>query len=125
MTAAGERASDRGSGTTYAIVVLAVLTTLALGAAAVGGAVTARHQAMTAADLAALAAADALARADADPCAVAERIASRHEVALFGCELDGMVIDVVVGAPVGGLAGLGLVARMQARAGPGGGEAGE
>lgn len=112
------RSPDRGSATIYALALLAVLAAVALAAAAVGGAMVARHHAMTAADLTALGAADALARADGDPCGVAERIAARHEVELLGCVLDGLVVDVVVGARVGGLAPLGLVAQMRARAGP-------
>jgi secretion/DNA translocation related TadE-like protein len=97
---------------------VAVTAAIALAAAAVGGSVVARHRAMSAADLAALAAADALARADADPCAAAEHIAARHEVDLLECTTAGLVVDVVVGAPVRGALGFGLVAAMHARAGP-------
>lgn len=122
MTGTDEPAPDRGSGTVYALVVLAVLAAVGLGAAAVGGAVVARHHAMTAADLAALAAADALARFDPDPCGAAAQIASRHDAELVSCGVHGLVVDVVVGVPVGGVAGLGLVAQMRARAGPGDGD---
>src|SRR6187455_609980 len=97
---------------------VAVTAAIALAAAAVGGSVVARHRAMSAADLAALAAADALARADADPCAAAEHIAARHGVDLLECTTAGLVVDVVVGAPVRGALGFGLVAAMHARAGP-------
>ena len=120
MTAGCARWRDRGSATVYALAVVALLAAVALGAAAVGGAVVARHRAMSAADLAALAAADALARIEPDPCAAAGRIASRHAVDLLQCTTTGMVVDVVVGAPVRGVLGFGLVAEMHARAGPAG-----
>src|SRR5687767_10967307 len=113
-------ARDRGSGTIYALAVIAVVATIAFGAASVGGAVVTRHRAMAAADLAALAAADALARAEPDPCAAASRIAARHDVELVGCATSGAIVDVVVEAPLRGALGFGLGAQMRARAGPGG-----
>ena len=119
MTARPTPWRDRGSGTVYALVLVAVLAAISLGAAAVGGAVVARHRAMAAADLAALAAADALARTGPDPCAAAERIASRHAVELLTCTTTGLDVDVVVGARVRGVLGFDLVAEMQSRAGPG------
>jgi secretion/DNA translocation related TadE-like protein len=117
---AGRRCPDRGSATIYALALIALVATIALGAAGVGGAMVARHRAMAAADLAALASADAAARGAADPCAAADRIASRNDVELIGCSTAGLVVDVVVGAPVGGVLGFGVVAEMRARAGPGG-----
>lgn len=120
MTDSRVRGGDLGSGTIFALVLVAVLATIVLGSAAVGGSVVARHRAMAAADLAALAAADALARADPEPCAKAEQIALVHGVDLVDCRTSGLVVDVVVGAPVRGVLGFGLVAEMCARAGPGG-----
>ena len=98
MTVGRQQRGDGGSGTIYALVVLAVLAAIALAASAVGGAVVARHRAMAAADLAALAAADALARSEPDRARRAVRIASRHAVDLVGCTTTGLVVDVVVGA---------------------------
>ncbi len=112
---------DRGSGTIYALVLVAVVAATAVGAAAVGGAVIARHRAMSAADLAALAAADMLVRGG-DPCAAAGHIAARQAVELISCSTTEMVVDVTVGVPVRGALGFGLVAQMRARAGPGGGQ---
>lgn len=102
----------------YALAVVALLAAVALTAAAVGGALVARHRAMAAADLAALAGADALAAGRAEPCDAAARIASRHAVDLVSCTTNGLVVDVVVGVRVGGIAGHPLVAQMRSRAGP-------
>lgn len=109
---------DRGSGTVWAVMVIAVLASLALAAAAIGGAIVTRHRAAGAADLAALAAADAVARADADPCRWAALVAERHGAVLTACSIDALVVDVVVGLAAGGLLDLGLTASVRARAGP-------
>lgn len=112
------RSGDRGSGTVWAVVVIALLVSFALGAAAVGGAVVTRHRAAGAADLAALAAADAVADAATEPCGRAAVVAERHGGLLIACTVNGMVVDVVVRLPAGGLLGDGLFASVRARAGP-------
>jgi secretion/DNA translocation related TadE-like protein len=122
VTGAGPCRRDRGSGTIYALVVAAVVATVALAAAAVGGAVIARHRAMSAADLAALAGADVLAAGGGDPCGAAAHIAARHQVDLLSCSTAGLVVDVTVGVAVRGALGFGLMAEMRSRAGPGGEE---
>lgn len=109
---------DRGSGTVWAVVVIALLVSFALGAAAVGGAVVTRHRAAGAADLAALAAADAVAGATTEPCGRAALVADQYGGAVTSCTVDGMVVDVVVELPAGGLFGLGFSASVRARAGP-------
>lgn len=109
---------DRGSGTVWAVIVMALLASLALGAVAVGGAVVTRHRAAGAADLAALAAADAVATAASEPCSRAALVAERHGGVLTSCVIDGMVVDVVVELPAGGLVDVGLSASVRARAGP-------
>ena len=102
----------------WAVVVIALLVSFALGAAAVGGAVVTRHRAAGAADLAALAAADAVADAATEPCGRAAVVAERHGGLLIACAVKGMVVDVVVRLPAGGLLGDGLFASVRARAGP-------
>jgi len=110
---------ERGSGTIWVIVMIMLVASFAIGAAAVGGAVVARHRASSAADFAALAAADALARAEADPCSAASRVAARYGGELTGCTVDGMTVYVVVDMAAGGLTGPSYRATVRARAGPG------
>lgn len=109
---------DRGVGTLWVVVSIAVLASFAVGAAAVGGAVVTRHRASSAADFAALAGADALAHGAADPCAAALRVAVRYGAALRSCSTSGLVVDVVVELPAGGLLGPSRTATVRARAGP-------
>jgi len=109
---------ERGSGTLWVVVAVALLTTFALSAAAIGGAVVTRHRAGSAADFAALAGADALASGGADPCGAARRVAVRYGAVLTRCTTTGMVVDVVVELSAGGLVGPGRVATVRARAGP-------
>ena len=111
--------ADRGSASLWVLALSGVL--LLAGAASVlaGLAIVSRHEAGTAADLAALAAAsDALAGPDV-ACAGAAMIAEANGAGLESCRLiaDG-VVDVAVTVPVEfGSLGIGL-ARASARAGP-------
>lgn len=109
---------DRGSGTVWSVALIAVVASLALLAAAIGGAVVTRHRAGAAADLSALAAADAVARAAGQPCLLAERVAERYGGVLTSCVVNGMVVDVVVSMVAGGLLGGERTASVRARAGP-------
>ena len=109
---------DRGSGTVFAVAIVALVAALALFATALGGAMVARHRAGSAADLAALAAADSVARAEADPCIAAARVATLHGASLTACSVHGSVVDVVVEMAPGGLVGTGRMAVVRARAGP-------
>lgn len=109
---------EHGSGTVWVVVAVALLASFAVVTAAIGGAVVTRHRAGSAADFAALAAADALARGDADPCGAALRVAVRHGAVLTSCTTSGMVVDVVVEMPAGGLVGPDRAATVRARAGP-------
>lgn len=111
---------ERGSGTLWVVVAIAVLAAFATGAATVGAAVVTRHRASSAADFAALAGADALAHGAASPCAAALRVAVRYGAALTSCTTSGMVVEVVVALPAGGLLGAGHTATVRARAGPSG-----
>jgi len=111
-------AGERGSGTIWAIAVIAVVAAFAVLAAAIGAAVVTRHRAGAAADFSALAAADAVSRAESDPCGTAARVAERYGAVLTTCSVNGMVVDVVVQLSAGGLAGPGRTATVRARAGP-------
>lgn len=81
---------------------------------------TARHQAETAADLAALAGASEIVAFGSDPCAAAATVARANGAELVSCEVNGEMIAVHVSRPVtiGGLS-LGS-ANARARAGPAG-----
>jgi secretion/DNA translocation related TadE-like protein len=95
-----------------------VLLCLTGGALSVGAAVAARHQAGTAADLAALAAADRVFDDPGEACAAGRRIAARHGSVLTFCQVDGEFVDVVAEVPLRGLLkGFGPV-RVASRAGP-------
>ncbi|BBY51179.1 hypothetical protein MARA_46470 [Mycolicibacterium arabiense] len=101
-----------------AAAMVAVLVAVALGGVAVGSAVSARHRAQSAADLAALAAAGRLGLGRDAACAWAESIAAPMRARVTECLVDGL--DVVVRVDVTaqlGRWGVGT-ARAAARAGP-------
>ena len=105
------------------MLVLALCALLVSGALAVGllsAALTARHRASVAADLAALAAADVVSgRRPGDPCELAQRVAQRNGGELTQCATseDGSVVVQVLVRPGKGKEVLGP-ARVRARAGP-------
>lgn len=103
---------ERGSATVAGACAIAALAGLVVLVVYVGGAVSARHHAQSAADLAALAAASALVLGDADPCVQAGLIAGRMEVAVASCTPDGEDVVVSVTVPVE----LGLFGRRDVRA---------
>ncbi|ORM26843.1 Rv3654c family TadE-like protein [Williamsia sp. 1135] len=109
---------ERGSATVAGACAIAALAGLVVLVLYVGAAVSARHQAQSAADLAALAAASALVLGEADPCAQAGLIAGRMGVLLASCNPEG--VDVVVSVRMA--VDLGLFGRRDAlataRAGP-------
>ena len=112
---------DRGAGTAFAAFALLALLLLAAAAIEIGGAVTARHRAQSAADLAALAAAGQVVLG-VDGCAAARRLADRNGGRLTGCSLEGadVLVQVEVAFPLGlplGSVGLGPAVAV-ARAGP-------
>ena len=109
---------DRGSVTIWAVA-LAGLVWLGSSAAFVyGSAIAARHEAESAADLAALAAAVHVPDGAASACAVAARIAARNGASLRACEAVAEEVEIVVSRRLGlpRLGGFTAVAR--ARAGP-------
>lgn len=109
---------ERGSATVAGAFAIAALAGLVVVVVFVGAAVSARHHAQSAADLAALAAASALVLGEADPCVQAGLIADRMDAAVGSCVPKGG--DVVVSVTV--TVDLGLLgsrpARATARAGP-------
>ena len=110
---------DEGSGTVLVLGVCAVALALVLAVLGLGAAVTARHRAESAADLAALAGADVvLGRAPGEPCARAAGVlaASGARVATCAVAADGSVQVTAVVAVRGRFAALGA-ARATARAG--------
>ena len=117
--------ADAGSATIWLLALAMVVWVAAAGAVATAGAVTARHRAASAADLAALAGAQELARAiTADSpdggCSAARATAVANHAVLVSCVATGAVVDVVAAVPTTGIAKLAALAstvRAHARAG--------
>lgn len=101
-------ADDRGSATIVNAGILVALVSLFAVIATAGALVVARHQAQTAADLAAVAGAYALFRG-LEPCAAAAEVAALNGASLGACRAEGR--DVVAAASVRGR-------EAWARAGP-------
>lgn len=92
---------------------------ITLGAVSVGAAVTARHRAQAAADLAALGGAASVTAGADTACAQASVLARAMGTAMVGCAVDGLDVILSVEAATGlRLPGYGA-ARAVARAGPG------
>ncbi|OBB47176.1 helicase [Mycobacterium sp. 852002-51961_SCH5331710] len=103
-----------------AAAMIAVVVTTAVYAANLGVAVTARHRAQAAADLAALAAARRFASGIGEACTWAAAVAEAMRTEMAQCEADDLDIVVAVQVPVTlGRFGVGT-ARALARAGPAG-----
>ncbi len=111
--------AERGSASVWVLALAGVLALVGLAGALVAAAVTARHRATAAADLAALAAAGSAVEGHADPCAAAAAVAEANGASLRSCTVDpAAVADVAVGVPVE-LGPLGeREATARARAGP-------
>ncbi|MED5814220.1 Rv3654c family TadE-like protein [Mycolicibacterium sp. 050232] len=101
-----------------AAAMIAMVITFAAGGAYLGAAVTARHRAQAAADLAALGAAGAVVAGPDAVCRQAAEIAARMRSILGDCRIDGLDVVLEVAVPVRlGRWGVGP-ARADARAGP-------
>jgi secretion/DNA translocation related TadE-like protein len=88
---------ERGSATVWVVALAGLVAALGAAGVLVGAAVTARHRATSAADLAALAAASHAVVGDPAACAVAARIASANGAVLAGCaQLPGAQVQVEV-----------------------------
>jgi secretion/DNA translocation related TadE-like protein len=77
---------DRGSATVWVAIACLLTWSGATVALAFGAAITARHRAVSSADLSALAGARTLADGSRDPCAEAERVAAAARARLVACE---------------------------------------
>jgi len=116
MTASAD--GEEGSATVWVAVFAALLCGGFVVVLTFAAAVSARHRAGAAADLAALAAADRSIHGQDAACAAAQAIAAAQHTRLMSCQLRGDVVDVVAEASLSPL-GLGLPpARVRARAGP-------
>ena len=117
---------ERGSGTVYALGVIAVLLAAAVGITGLIQAQSATGRARAAADLAAISGATVLSSviAPGDPCAMAQRVAAANGASVSACSVAGGVslgveqgelTCVTAARPVPGpLGGLGLTARARA-----------
>jgi secretion/DNA translocation related TadE-like protein len=109
---------DRGAATVWVAGAIAVLMAVVVFGLHLGGAIVARHQAQSAADLAALAGAGGVLAGEQHACTQARRVTDRMRVHLVSCQAHGWDVLVEVAArPAGGLGGLGE-ATGRARAGP-------
>jgi secretion/DNA translocation related TadE-like protein len=108
-----------GVAVVWAVVLVALLSTVAVVASAAAGLVVAHRQAQLGADLAALAGAGA-ARDGDDPCTSARRIAHDNRADLTGCTVDGQDVLVRVEVRRTGPFGIARDLRARARAGPAG-----
>lgn len=110
---------EEGGATVLAACAVAALLFVAGAVLALAGAVSVRHQAQSAADLAALAAAAAVPQDGADPCARARDVARRNGASVTQCAIDGWDVQVRVEVPVdAGWLSAGRRAVAVARAGP-------
>ncbi|WP_336047812.1 Rv3654c family TadE-like protein [Streptomyces sp. CA2R101] len=107
------RCGDEGSATVWTVFAVAALCAVFVALIGVGQAVTARHRAGGAADLAALAAADHARQGPAEACAAAHRVAAEQHTRLVRCALAGPVADVCAEAGSSP-----FTSRVRARAGP-------
>ena len=113
------RRDERGSGTVYALGVIAVLLAAAVGIAGLIQAQSATGRARAAADLAAISGATVLSSvvAPGDPCAMAQRVAAANGASVSACSVAGEDVTVSVVVPTT-ILGRPCQATAQARAGP-------
>ncbi len=111
-------ANEDGSMSVLAACALTALLVVVIAVLQVGSAVSGRHRAQSAADLAALAAAGALDRGVPDACATADTIAERMGGAVTSCAVEDwdVVVEVSITLPLGRFGVRDAVAS--ARAGP-------
>jgi secretion/DNA translocation related TadE-like protein len=114
---APERA-DRGSATVWLLAIGLVLVAAGLAGAVLGAAHVARHQAQSAADLAALAGAARAVEGPQVACARAAELVMANGARLTGCTLDGLDLTVTVEVSPAPALDFGRPATATARAGP-------
>lgn len=112
--------SDRGSATVWSVGALVVVLVVALAGITLGGVLVARHQAESAADLAALAGAGRAIAGQRPACERARRVTDRMQVRLESCRVTAWDVLVEVSARPGGRLGRFGAAEARARAGPAG-----
>jgi secretion/DNA translocation related TadE-like protein len=110
---AGSVARDRGLATVWTAVMTATLCVVFATVLALGQAVSARHKAGGAADLAALAAADRALRGTETACGAAGKVALAQGAEIVRCAVQGEVADVTARARFGLYA-----PEVRSRAGP-------
>jgi len=108
---------EAGSTTVHAIVLICVLTTTAMLAAAGAGLVAGHRRAASAADLAALAGASAIQQGESG-CTVAGEVARANDTQMISCHPDGDVLTVEVAVEVDSAFSRSFTLRGRARAGP-------
>lgn len=112
------RQAERGVATVWAAVLISVLSLVTFVVAGMTGVISARHQAESSADLAALAAAVS-ARDGGDPCAAAEEVVHANAGSLVRCTTTpGRVVEVSVEVATPVLWGTTWEQVGMARAGP-------
>ncbi|MGQ0719510.1 MAG: Rv3654c family TadE-like protein [Pseudonocardiales bacterium] len=109
---------DRGMATVWAAAAIAVLMSMAVFGLHLGQAVVVRHQAESAADLAALAGAGMVAAGERYACTHARRVTDRMRVQLVSCQTHGWDVLVEAAARPAGWLGRVGAATGRARAGP-------
>ncbi|MFJ9577436.1 Rv3654c family TadE-like protein [Streptomyces sp. NPDC101191] len=105
--------ADRGAATVWTAFAACALCMLFGAVLALGQAVTARHRAGGAADLAALAAADRALWGESDACAAATRVAGAQGAALTRCQVREDIADVTARVALGP-----WTTEVRSRAGP-------
>jgi secretion/DNA translocation related TadE-like protein len=110
--------NDAGGATVWVLAAGLLTVLVALGSAAAGAGVVARHRAQSAADLAALAAAARAAEGEEAACGRADEIATVNRARLVACRLDGFDVTVTAEVTPAGVAAFAGSARASARAGP-------
>lgn len=114
----GEAGAERGSGSALALSIACAMVVLLVLVVPLYTAFASRSRLAGAADAAALAAADirsgfASAGPGAEPCAVAGTIAAAAGLVLGACQVDGLVVTVVVTTEI-----VGIPMQQSATAGP-------
>jgi secretion/DNA translocation related TadE-like protein len=112
------RSPDRGSATIWVLAAGLVLLLAGVSGATVGAAHVARHQAQSAADLAALAGAAHAVEGSGAACVRAAQIAAANDARVAGCQLNGLDLTVTVEVSPPAIVGAGRPASATARAGP-------
>lgn len=110
--------SDRGSASVWLAGALGALLTVVVALVHLGGIAVARHQAESAADLAALAGAGRVVAGEQAACELAGWTTERMRVRLDSCRVRGWDVLVEVSARLSGPMGRFGVATARARAGP-------